>query len=226
MDTCTQPAKPKRRYRTLQEKRRIVEEVLAKGASVARVARTHGINANLVFNWRKLYLAGRLGGGGAIKLLPVNVSESPPSPMTSPSGERPARLPGRARFTLNCGRRRCASRAAPIRFYCGCCWSVCGHDRAANEHAGLDCSGRNRSAARFHRVECAGANQVGTEAVFGACVRVSRPAGRSDQSFVVRWGWVVSICEAAGERTIRVAASDERDGFVDASTVIHAAGRH
>jgi transposase len=52
------------------------------------VARTHGINANLVFNWRKLYLAGRLGGGGAIKLLPVSVSESPPSPMTSPSGER------------------------------------------------------------------------------------------------------------------------------------------
>jgi transposase len=88
MDTYTQPAKPKRRYRTLQEKRRIVEEVLAKGASVARVARTHGINANLVFNWRKLYLAGRLGGGGAIKLLPVSVSESSPSPMTSPSGER------------------------------------------------------------------------------------------------------------------------------------------
>jgi len=88
MDTYTQPVTAKRRYRTLEEKRRIVEEALAKGASVARVARAHGVNANLVFNWRKLYLAGRLGGSGAIKLLPVSVSENSPSQMTSPSGER------------------------------------------------------------------------------------------------------------------------------------------
>ena len=88
MDTYTQPVPPKRRYRTLEEKRRIVEETLAKGASVARVGRAHGVNANLVFNWRKRYLAGRLGGSGAIKLLPVSVSEDSPSLMTSPSGER------------------------------------------------------------------------------------------------------------------------------------------
>jgi len=93
MDTNTQPATLKRRYRTLEEKRGIVEEALAKGASVARVARTHGINANLVFNWRKLYLAGRLGGSGAIKLLSVSVSESSPSPMTSRSGEHSAAMP-------------------------------------------------------------------------------------------------------------------------------------
>jgi transposase len=50
MDTYTQPVTPKRRYRTLEEKRRIVEETLAQGASVARVARAHGVNANLVFS--------------------------------------------------------------------------------------------------------------------------------------------------------------------------------
>jgi transposase len=72
----------------LEEKRGIVEEALAQGAPVARVARTHGINANLVLNRRKLYLAGQLGGSGAIKLLPVRVSESSPSLMRSPSGER------------------------------------------------------------------------------------------------------------------------------------------
>ncbi len=86
MDTYTQTTPPKRRYRTLEEKRGIVEETLAKGASVARVARAHGVNANLVFNWRKLYLARRLGGSGAMKLLPVSVSESSPSLMTSSSG--------------------------------------------------------------------------------------------------------------------------------------------
>ena len=50
MDTYTQPVTPKRRYRELEEKRHIVEETLAEGASVARIAGTHGVNANLVFN--------------------------------------------------------------------------------------------------------------------------------------------------------------------------------
>jgi transposase len=78
----------KRQYRTFQEKRQIVEETLAEGASVARIARAHGINANQVFGWRKLYLAGRLGGASrAIKLLPVQVSESSPPLATTSSQE-------------------------------------------------------------------------------------------------------------------------------------------
>jgi transposase len=72
-------SRPKRQQRTVEEKRRIVEETLVEGASVARVARAHGVNANQVFGWRRLYLAGRLGGSGAIKLLPVHVNESSPS---------------------------------------------------------------------------------------------------------------------------------------------------
>jgi len=50
----------KRRFRTVEEKRRIVEETLQPGASVARVARAHGVNANQVFGWRRLYQQGRL----------------------------------------------------------------------------------------------------------------------------------------------------------------------
>jgi hypothetical protein len=60
MDTSTQAAevipgkgstvcKPRQQYRTIKEKRLIVEETLAKGTSVARVARAHGVNANQVF---------------------------------------------------------------------------------------------------------------------------------------------------------------------------------
>jgi transposase len=64
MDTYTQAITPKRRFRPLEEKRRIVEETLAEGASVARIAGAHGVNTNLVFNWRRLYEAGRLGGSG------------------------------------------------------------------------------------------------------------------------------------------------------------------
>jgi transposase-like protein len=40
-----------RQRRSIAEKRRIVEETLVEGASVARVARAHGINANQVFGW-------------------------------------------------------------------------------------------------------------------------------------------------------------------------------
>jgi transposase len=74
MDTYTQPVPPKRRYLELEQKRRIVEETLAEGASVAQIARLHGVNANLVFNWRRLYRAGQLGGRGGNKLLPVRVT--------------------------------------------------------------------------------------------------------------------------------------------------------
>jgi transposase len=71
---------PPRQRRSITEKRRIVEETLAVGASVARVARAQGINANQVFGWRRLYLAGRLGEPKpGVKLLPVRVSESKPA---------------------------------------------------------------------------------------------------------------------------------------------------
>src|SRR6202161_1535177 len=41
----------RRRTRSLDERKRIVEEALAPGISVAAVARRHGLNANLVFKW-------------------------------------------------------------------------------------------------------------------------------------------------------------------------------
>jgi len=83
MDTYTQPVPPKRRYLGLEQKRRIVEETFSEGASVARIARAHGVNTNLVFNWRRLYRAGQLGGRGENKLLPVRVAtEDTPLPIT------------------------------------------------------------------------------------------------------------------------------------------------
>jgi transposase len=66
----------KRQRRSVEEKRRIVEETLAAGASVARVARRHAVNANQVFYWRKKYGEGRLGKGPSSKLLPVTLSLS------------------------------------------------------------------------------------------------------------------------------------------------------
>ena len=79
--TAQEPAALKRQRWTVKEKRQIVEETLAVGVSVARVARAHRVNANQVFYWRKLYRAGQLGNSaGAIKLLPVTVEASPSAP--------------------------------------------------------------------------------------------------------------------------------------------------
>ena len=64
-----------RRFRSKQERRQIVEESMKPGDSVALVARTHGVNANQVFKWRKQYQQGRLELISAATLLPVQVTE-------------------------------------------------------------------------------------------------------------------------------------------------------
>ena len=66
----------KRRFRSKEERRRIVEETLQPGASVAVIARRHNVNANQVFHWRKLYREGRLDRAQTpAALLPVCVTE-------------------------------------------------------------------------------------------------------------------------------------------------------
>jgi transposase len=70
-----------RRHRSQAERRQIVEETLVAGASVARIARAHELNANQVFHWRKLYREGRLGEGDGAKLLPVRLEESAAMPV-------------------------------------------------------------------------------------------------------------------------------------------------
>ena len=65
----------KKQRRSVEERRKIVEETWLPGASVSRVARHHDVNANQVFYWRKLYREGRLGSSEAAKLLAVKVAE-------------------------------------------------------------------------------------------------------------------------------------------------------
>lgn len=63
-----------RRLRTIEEKRRIVEETFASGDSVAVIARRHEVNANLVFGWRRLYQKGLLEPAAAsAALVPVQI---------------------------------------------------------------------------------------------------------------------------------------------------------
>jgi len=74
----------------VEEKRRIVEQTLAAGGSVARVARAHGVNANQVFQWRRQYRQRLLGPGNTetVSLLPVRVTEAPARKAARSSGEQ------------------------------------------------------------------------------------------------------------------------------------------
>jgi transposase len=62
----------KRRMRTLDEKRQIVEEVLRGDESVAVIARRHEVNANLLFSWKRQYEKGLLESKRTA-LVPVKV---------------------------------------------------------------------------------------------------------------------------------------------------------
>ena len=71
------PDRPKRHFRSKQERRAIVEETLKPGASVSVVARAHDVNANLVFGWRKLYREGRLEVSETSRaLVPVKITDA------------------------------------------------------------------------------------------------------------------------------------------------------
>jgi transposase len=107
----------KRQYRTAAERRRIVEETLVPGVSVATVARAHGVNANQVFGWRKLYQSGLLGpvatsaDTSAVRLLPVTVSSelglaAPPIPLTTNKQGAGDVQPGAIELTLSKARIR------------------------------------------------------------------------------------------------------------------------
>lgn len=63
-----------RRWRSVSEKLQIVQLTLQPGASVAEVARAHGVNANQVFKWRRAFERGELVERCA--LLPVRVAAS------------------------------------------------------------------------------------------------------------------------------------------------------
>jgi transposase len=73
---ATDNAATKRRFRSKQERRQIANESLQPGASVAVVARRHGVNANQVFHWRKLLREGLLDlSPPSTQLMPVRVTE-------------------------------------------------------------------------------------------------------------------------------------------------------
>jgi len=94
-------------WRSVAEKRRIVELTLEPGASVAAVAPAEGVNANQVFRWRRSFERGDLVElASSPALLPVRVSREPmqgPGIQPSACGSIHIELAGRAVISVESG---------------------------------------------------------------------------------------------------------------------------
>lgn len=88
-----------RRMRSLEEKLAILREAAEPGASIAAVARKHGMNANLLFGWRRMRRQGLLETqrhAKAVPLLPVKIT----TPTLTPSDPSSAQVVSRRRRTV------------------------------------------------------------------------------------------------------------------------------
>ena len=98
-DTSEISRQRRRRY-DAAFKRAIVEQTLAPGTSVARIAREHGINANQLFKWRRQSLLAEAGPSApAISLLPVTLLADEPGPVAAPTSVGAAE-PGQIEIAL------------------------------------------------------------------------------------------------------------------------------
>ena len=84
------PGGRRRRSWTRDEKRRIVEESLQEGASIAEVARRHELNANLLFTWRRKMGVEPTEQNDPMPILPVTIAAGIGCGRALP-GPRPAR---------------------------------------------------------------------------------------------------------------------------------------
>ena len=62
----------------IEFKRRLAQQACEPGVSVSRLAQEHGVNANLLFKWRRHYRAGLFDKAAApTALLPVSIMQEP-----------------------------------------------------------------------------------------------------------------------------------------------------
>jgi transposase len=90
MDKAVVRAPRRRREHSAEFKQELVARSLQPGVSVAAIAMEHGINANLLFGWRRRHLDAQAGPASqAAVLLPVSIEAPvravpPDSPASSP----------------------------------------------------------------------------------------------------------------------------------------------
>ena len=95
-------------------KRSVVEQSYLPGSSVARLARSHGINANQIFSWRKRFRDAGLpaAAGIDVALIPVTLSETI-APVSNEVPSKPCDDRSSGTIELDVGRARLMIRGTP-----------------------------------------------------------------------------------------------------------------
>jgi len=95
------PSRRRRREHSPELKRELVRQCLQPGASVSSIAMAHGINANLVFKWRREHRAALAASPGPAQasvpaLLPITLAPATPSDAAMSSPPAPPSCASRA----------------------------------------------------------------------------------------------------------------------------------
>ena len=80
MDTMATVKKRTRRDYCPKLKARILAECAAPGASVAKIAMAHGVNANLVHTWRKVTRESEQKPAEVTRFIPIAIEAEPATP--------------------------------------------------------------------------------------------------------------------------------------------------
>jgi transposase len=94
---------PRKQY-SIGFKREVVEQSFVRNASIAAVAREHGINANILWRWRNEYEAGKFGAVEQVTFLPINLEPAPAEPVKQTPAEPTGYLAlqiGSAKLTIH-----------------------------------------------------------------------------------------------------------------------------
>ena len=83
----------RRQLWSIDRKRQIIAESFEPGASVAEVARRHGVNANLLFTWRRQQGAAKMADNReSPQLVPVTITTEPVSSVAAVTSEPVGRM--------------------------------------------------------------------------------------------------------------------------------------
>jgi transposase len=127
MSNASPKARQTHRVYSLEFKQQVVQETLEPGTSVSVVARRHDMNANVVFEWKRLYREGKLKLPGieatpasSTELLPVNVidlvvpMQRPAQLAANESPSTAGNAPRVCEIEVEIGKRRVRIRGLPL----------------------------------------------------------------------------------------------------------------
>lgn len=81
----------------IEFKQRLAQQACEPGVSVSQIAQAHGVNANLLFKWRRHYRAGLFDAPAALTaLLPVSLLDATAKPLRTESPATPIAVASRA----------------------------------------------------------------------------------------------------------------------------------